>query len=126
MRKFDVEHPKFTEEQVDEMVDELYRTTEPAFDSEEYLRQLIVDCPVKPGQFYRHYKGNLYFIVLVVINECSLSPLIIYELASSSKDTTPLQWSRTLHNFLSNVSPNQKRFTLVDPSEVGQGSIKGS
>jgi hypothetical protein len=51
---------------------------------------------------YRHYKGKLYEVVLVAIDEASMRPVVLYTTYEGSGN--PL-WMRTLKNFHSHVHP---------------------
>lgn len=58
----------------------------------------LASCSIVPGQIYRHYKGGLYVIVSVSIDEGTLEPLVTYR--SNKKGTC---WTRTLDNFTEKV-----------------------
>lgn len=78
--------------------------------------QARADLP-RPGDTYRHYKGGLYEVVGVAIDEATLGPLVIYRPAEGNPHYgQPLPWVRTLDNFLDPVDDgvtSGPRFTLA-------------
>lgn len=52
----------------------------------------------KAGETYRHYKGGLYVIVCLSIQENTLETLVTYR-----SNTQKTYWTRTLANFTSSV-----------------------
>jgi hypothetical protein len=67
-------------------------------DDKDRAQAKLKECGVKPGQIYRHYKGGLYTVVAVSLEEDTLEPLVAYH--SNVKGTT---WTRTLENFTEGV-----------------------
>ncbi len=55
----------------------------------------------RPGQQWKHWKGDVYFIVAVSLREDDLEPLVTY--ASRQYGIYGTLWTRTLVNFLESV-----------------------
>jgi hypothetical protein len=51
---------------------------------------------VLPGQIYKHFKGGVYKIVAVGLNEVDLEPLVHYR---DTADEYGIVWTRYLHMF---------------------------
>ena len=65
-----------------------------------------------PGHRYRHYKGGLYLVFAISLDEESLHPLVHYY---SLKRKT--RWTRKLANFVCTVPPsNEPRFVRIGPA----------
>jgi hypothetical protein len=67
---------------------------------------------MKPGDFYRHYKGTVYKILVLARNSDSELPMIVYQ------DTTAPEkiWARDLDVWSGDVEWNGKtvkRFTAL-------------
>jgi hypothetical protein len=67
-------------------------------DPKDQAQTVLDGCGIEPGQVYRHYKGGLYVIVAVAIDEASLEPMVVYR--SNRRGTT---WIRTLANFIERI-----------------------
>jgi hypothetical protein len=52
----------------------------------------------RPGEVWRHYKGNLYEVVAVALWECDLSPCVVYR----SRDHGHV-WVRPVSDWLQRV-----------------------
>jgi hypothetical protein len=74
--------------------------------------------PPKPGELYRHFKGNLYRIIAVATHTETQEPLVIYQ--SQEMEDPHRVWARPLADFTGNVSRENysgPRFVLV-PDDV--------
>jgi hypothetical protein len=72
----------------------------------------LASLPIKSGQCYQHYKGELYRVLKLAIKEDSLEQLVIYK--SLKKKTI---WARTYANFNETVTVDGQlveRFKLLD------------
>jgi hypothetical protein len=58
----------------------------------------------RPPQVYEHYKGGIYVVTAVGLNEKTLEPMVAYW--SNLKETG---WFRTLENFEEEVGINQRQ-----------------
>jgi hypothetical protein len=58
----------------------------------------------RPRQVYEHYKGGIYVVTAVGLNEKTLEPMLAYW--SNLKET---EWFRTLENFEEEVGINQRQ-----------------
>jgi len=82
----------------------------------EKVLQAIEDSPVKVGQHWRHYKGEVYVIHGFAINEPTTDPLVLYYrdgLANVITDGV-VPWSRRLSDFRGYVEGARLRFTIVE------------
>ncbi len=55
---------------------------------------------VKPGQLYRHDKGELYAVVATALDEATLAPVVVYELVHTVHGRASETWARPLEVFL--------------------------
>jgi hypothetical protein len=77
-----------------------------------------LDYP-QPGETYRHYKGGIYRIVGVAIDEETHKPLVSYAPLIESKDLTEMGgqfWSRSLDVFLEKLPDGRPRFEAISSS----------
>lgn len=63
-------------------------------DPKDAAQVALAASDIRPGDVYRHYKGGLYVVVCLSVNEASLEPMVTYR--SNAKGTI---WTRTLKNF---------------------------
>ena len=68
------------------------------------------DRDVRPGQVWRHYRGNFYFVVAVAQHTETQEQLVVYR-RTDAHDV----WARPLEMFLSPLEgdPGAKRFVRV-------------
>jgi hypothetical protein len=71
-------------------------------------RQAITESVVSRGQIWRHYKGTLYTVLDVGINEATLEPVVIYV----ERNNEP-PWIRTLSEFMGQGVIGVSRFVRV-------------
>ena len=67
---------------------------------------LLVTGP-QPGQYYRHYKGAVYFVLCRSVKEDTLEQLVTYQSVCKG-----FVWTRTLDNWNALVG-DRPRFSLV-------------
>lgn len=80
--------------------------------TKEIAQKELNNLPVKIGQWYRHYKGGEYEVVVLALKEDTLEPLVIYR-SPQHKNTV---WARTYSDWNSEVEwegKTVKRFTIV-------------
>ena len=69
---------------------------------------------IKPGQIYKHYKGQLYEVIDTATHSETLELLVIYRRADM---TDPRIWARPAYTWSNNVNLSEnivvKRFELV-------------
>lgn len=72
---------------------------------------------IKPGK-YRHYKGKLYQVIGVALQEDSHEEVVVYRALYDSKEFGPSAlWTRPKEEFLGKVKVNGKevpRFEFVE------------
>jgi hypothetical protein len=64
------------------------------------------------GRRFRHYKGGLYEVVNVAVDEASGEVVVIYR-----SEAKAYIWMRTAQNFLEEVEPGKRRFTQIEGEE---------
>lgn len=64
---------------------------------------------IEPGDFFLHYKGNAYEVLLEAKSVDTGDPLVIYR-SVVFKDSI---WARRKEEFLSEVSPGKPRFSYL-------------
>lgn len=74
--------------------------------SVETALRAIKESGVKIGQFWRHYKGNLYQITDLVVDEATLEPVVNYQAVADMTVT----WARKLEIFLGVADTGVPRF----------------
>ncbi len=75
------------------------------------LQDTLQGLPIHVGEVYRHYKGGIYEIVAVAIQEQTLEPCVVYK----SRDTA-MVWVRAWDNWSEEVDVEGERiprFTRV-------------
>ena len=76
-------------------------------DDKDRAQEELSKLPIKPGEKFRHYKGDQYGeyeIVTLAIKEDTLEPLVIYR--SLTHGTT---WARTYQNWSEEVEVEGQR-----------------
>jgi hypothetical protein len=77
---------------------------------------------MKPGDLYKHFKGNVYRIVTLATREEDMELLVVYERADGSSERP---WVRTASSFLSITPKGEQRFApftaeLPKPAEPNE------
>lgn len=83
---------------------------------------------MRPGSVWRHYKGNEYVLICCCRLEATQEPHVVYKRAANQRSLTDPQplhptegdvygeyWCRPLAVWNEEVTPGQRRFTLVKP-----------
>ncbi|MCQ2349804.1 MAG: DUF1653 domain-containing protein [Paludibacteraceae bacterium] len=66
--------------------------------------------------YYRHFKGNYYYVLGVALHSESLEPMVVYQALSGERK----MWVRPLAMFFEQVDKPEyhgPRFTRVNPEE---------
>jgi hypothetical protein len=74
-------------------------------DDKDRAQAELVKCGIEPCRIYRHYKGGLYIVIALAIDEDTLEPCVVY--GSNAKGTA---WVRTLANWTETV--------VINPDEL--------
>lgn len=62
-----------------------------------------MESNIKPGQIYKHYKGDTYKIITLAKNTETEELLVIYERQSDIVHTGWKVWARPISMFLENI-----------------------
>lgn len=65
---------------------------------------------MKPGDFYRHYKGNIYVFLGLATHSETGDKLVLYQPYASVDHTV---WARPYERFFETLSNGQPRFELT-------------
>jgi len=77
----------------------------------------MIESKIKPGQLYKHYKGDTYKIIVLTKHTETEEDLVVYERQTDVHNNGPAKiWARPLTMFLDIVEfegYNGPRFTYI-------------
>jgi hypothetical protein len=79
-------------------------------DPKAIYKRISRDIPVV-DEYYRHYKGGIYRVIGVALNESTLQPMVIYEDVKKS-GVYRFYWARNLDSW-NNPEDGKTRFTKL-------------
>lgn len=77
--------------------------------TKEFALAKIAASRVRAGQRWQHFKGHVYHVTAVGIDEATMTPVAVYV------DGDGLTWVRQLNVFVDEVLSDVPRFALLEP-----------
>ena len=76
------------------------------------LIDMIGSSPVKVGQLWRHYKGDIYKIEDLLV-DCNTNEIILAYTYTDPYEASSIKFSRPMSEWLEEVTPGVQRFSKV-------------